>query len=169
MRGLVMAVNRQTLRLMRQLRIKVGGEADEATRTLTRAWVRAWDELSTQVRAALADVVAEAVRLGRWPQPWELARVERLQAALAAAERALIALGQHAGITVSDAAGRIVHVTGGTEPHLIASQLPAAQQADAVARFTAKILPTALDAIVARTQSRIVGQARVLVAAADER
>lgn len=114
------------------------------------------------MRAAVDDVVAESVRLGRWPQPWELARVARLQEALIAAERSLATLGQRAGVTVADATGHIVQATAGAEPGIIASQLPAAEQAAAATQFAGKLLPSALDVIVARIQSRIVAESREL-------
>lgn len=140
----------------------VGQEADTATRTLAAAWVTAWDELSAQMQTAVTDVVAEATRLGRWPHAWELARVDRLGTALTHAERVLITLSHQAGVTITGSLGPIVSATGNAEPHIIGSQLPAAEQASTAARAAAKILPSALDAIVARTQSQIIGQARAL-------
>jgi hypothetical protein len=157
-----MPISRKTLKLTRALKVTVGQEADAATRTLAGAWVKAWDELSTQMQAAVADVVAEAVKLGRWPHPWELARAERLGTALTHAERTLTTLSERAGVTISGSLGPIVAATGSAEPQIIGSQLPAAEQVSMAARAASKILPSALDAIVARSQSRIVGQARAL-------
>lgn len=122
----------------------------------------AWDELAPLVRAAVDDLVAEAVRTGAWPQPWQLARIERLQRALGSTEDALATLATRTGVEVSDAAGTVVRATGEHEPRLIASQLPAAEQAAATTRFAARILPTALDGIVSRSQAQIAAATRPL-------
>jgi hypothetical protein len=71
-------------------------------------------------------------------------------------------------VTVTDAAGTTIRTTADREPAIIASQLPAAEQTAAAARFSARILPTALDAMVARTQALIVNQARPLSGQAME-
>jgi SPP1 gp7 family putative phage head morphogenesis protein len=91
-----------------------------------------------------------------------MARMDRLAAALTAAEQALAQLSRRAGVAVSDAAGTAIRATADHEPRLIASQLPAAQEGEAAARFAARILPSALDSMVARSQSLIVSQARAV-------
>jgi hypothetical protein len=158
------AITRQTLQLLRRLRVDVGEAADAATRDLTKAWVTAWDELHTQTSAAVDELVAAAVRAGRWPQPWELARVYRLQEMLVAAEQALAQLGTHTGVTVADTAGQVIGATVDQEPRLIASQLPAAEQVAAVQRFTARIIPSVVDVMAARTRANIINTARPLSA-----
>lgn len=157
-----MAIGRKTLRIGSQLRVTVGGEADAATRSLTTAWARAWDTLSDEMSAAVADVLADMGPGGEWPKPWELTRVARLQTALESAQTALTTLGNRAGVTVTDAAGNAIDATVDAEPRLISSQLPAADQVAAAAKFAGKILPSALDVIVARTQGTIVSQTNVL-------
>lgn len=157
-----MAIRQPTLRLVRDLRVTVGVEADQATRDLTAAWVRAWNTLAPDLRAALLEVAAQAAEHGHWPKPWELARIQRLRMALLATQEALAKLGDRTGVTVSDAAGLAIQATAEVEPRLIASQLPAAGQATATATFAARLTPSALDAIVARTQSRIVAVSRPL-------
>jgi SPP1 gp7 family putative phage head morphogenesis protein len=163
-----MAIRQPTLRIGSQLRIAVGTEADQATRRLTQAWVRAWDVLSGEMQAAVTEIVAMAGQLGHWPAPWELARVPRLVAVLRQAEEALAALGSRTGVEVTDAAGAAITVTADTEPRLIASQLPAAQRVDAVQQFASRILPSALDVIVSRSQAQIAAQTRPLAADASE-
>ena len=115
-----MAVRRQTLRLLRQLRVTVGNQADQAVRDLTDAWMRAWDELATGWRQAILDVVARAVADGRWPPPWQLARMDRLAQAVVAATQALEALSQQAGVTVTNGAATIVAATAAAEPMVYA-------------------------------------------------
>lgn len=150
-----MPIRQPTLRVGTQLRVAVGTAADQATRDLTAAWARAWDTLSKAMTDAILDVLALAGRLGRWPPPWELRHIARLQRALLEAQEALTQLGQRTGVTVVDSAGQAIHATVDAEPRLIASQLPAAQRVDAAASFAARILPQAIDAIVARTTGQI--------------
>lgn len=157
-----MAIRTQTLTLGRQLRTTVGGYADDATRTLTAAWVAAWDALHTELVAAVNDVFAQAARFGRWPSARELARIQRLGSALDAAQETLAGLAAQAGTTITQAATRTVHDTAGAEPDIIASQLPAAERAAASARAAGRILPRALDVIVARTASQITASTRAL-------
>lgn len=163
-----MAFRADTLRQANHLRVVVGTEADQATRDLTRAWVRSWSTLAPDLRATLAEVADLAVRLGRWPRPWELARITRLAGTLTATRQALAQLSHRTGVTVTDAAGRAIQATTEAEPRLIASPLPAAEQAAAAARFAAKLHPSALDFIVTRTAGRITAASLPLSAAADE-
>jgi hypothetical protein len=157
-----MAIRTGTLTLGRQLRAKVGGEADAATRALTGAWVAAWDALYAGMETAVMDVLALAGQLGHWPPPYQLNRVDRLFRALVEAQDKLAQLGQLAGVTITDAAGRTVQTTGAAEPGLIASQLPAAGRDAASGRFARRIQPSALDVIVARTGERITAATRTL-------
>lgn len=163
-----MAINRSTLQLLRRLQVAIGTAADTAVRSLTHAWTRSWDELSSAWQHGLSDTVAQAATRGQWPSAWELARVERLRQASIASEEALLKLGHEAGVTIRDGAGQIITATARHEPHLIASQLPAAAQAGAAARAGSRITPTALSAIVARTQAQIESAVRPLSGAASE-
>jgi SPP1 gp7 family putative phage head morphogenesis protein len=162
------AINRSTLRILRQLQVTVGTEADAAVRSLTRAWGVAWDELSRTWKAGMSDAVAQAAARGEWPSTWELARLERFRQAAVASEETLIKLGEQAGVTIADGAGRVIEATADTEPHLMSSQLPVEAQAAAAARMAAVIVPSALDVIVARTQSQIVSSLRPLSPAASD-
>ena len=163
-----MAINRSTLRLLRRLQVTVGTEADAAVRSLTNSWVRSWDELSGAWQVGVQDAVAKAAASGKWPSAWELARTERLRQATLASEEALLKLGEQTGVTVADGAGQVIAATADLEPALIASQLPAAEQAAAAARFAANVAPTVLSAMTARTQSQIVATSRPLSGAASE-
>ncbi|MFG1659070.1 phage minor head protein [Micromonospora chersina] len=163
-----MAISRETLRQLRQLATTVGGHADDATRKLTEAWVRAWDELAPAWQAAIADLIAKAAADGQWPSPWQLARVERLAAAVVATSTALDQLAAQANATAGAGASAIVAATAAAEPALIASQLPAAMAATAAAEYAAKLTPTALDVIVRRSREQITARNRPLSAAAIE-
>jgi SPP1 gp7 family putative phage head morphogenesis protein len=161
-------IKKPTLRQLRKLMVAIGAETDAVTRQLTTAWVRAWDELATAYRQGITDAVDYAIHNGRWPNASELARLERLQHAVMEAERALAQLGERAGVTIRDGAGQVVAIDADHEPRLIASQLPAAEQAAAAARFAANIAPTALDMIVARSQGQIESALRPLSRDAGE-
>lgn len=163
-----MSIGPETLRILRRLIVTVGAEADAVTRELTQAWARSWDQLSGDYRAGIQDATTMAATTGQWPRPWEMARIERLRQAALASEDALVKLGDRAGITIADAAGNVITADADIEPRLIASQLPAAQQAEAAVRFAANVLPTALDVIVSRTQSSIVSNLRPLSSDAAE-
>jgi hypothetical protein len=148
------AIRQPTLRLGRQLRVTVGTEADQATRTLTDAWVRAWDVLSGSLTDAVLDVLA-ITKDGQWPPQWELRRVARLESALREAQEALAQLGQRTGVVVTDAAGNAIAATADVEPRLIASQLPAGERVEATKTFAAGIHPQTLDVMMARTTGQI--------------
>jgi len=149
------AIQKPTLNLLRQLTVAIGGEADAVTRDLTRAWTRSWDDLSVAWKSAMGDVVAKAAATGEWPPAWELGRMERLGRAVGESETALTQLSKRAGIEVTDGAGKVVALDTDYEPRLVSSQLPAAEAAAAAAVYSARVTPTALDFIVARSQSQI--------------
>lgn len=157
-----MAIRQPTLRQLRALMVAIGTETDQATRTLTHAWIAAWNELSVAWRQALDDAIAFQARTGAWPNAWELSRIERLGNAMQASERALAQLGNRAGVVVTDGAQQVVALDATAEPRLVSSQLPAAQQAAAAAQFEANVAPSALDIIVARSQAGIVSSLRPL-------
>lgn len=162
-----MAVTRDTLTQVRALRVVVGVEADDTVRALTTAWARAWTELAKPWRDAAGDVADLAVELDRWPRTWELAKLRRLRAAVDLAERALLKLAEHTGVTVTDTAGRVIEATVKAEPGILASQLPAGERAAAAISFD-RIPAAALDAIVRRTTEQIVATSWPLAAAASD-
>jgi hypothetical protein len=144
------AITDRTLAQAAALRDTVGGVADDATRTLTAAWVKAWDDLTGQWRTATADITARQAELGRYPYPWELSRLATVQQALRATEQQLVVLGQHANAQITDAAGNAVAATVEREPHIIASQLPAALVTAAVTLYTSRLTTHTVDAVNAR-------------------
>lgn len=163
-----MAINRRTLRLLRELSTTIGEEVDESTRRIVEAWVLAWDELSPVWRQAAADVVAQAVADGQWPAPWRMARMASLTSATMASGQALTALATFTGVTVAASTGSVVATTAAAEPALIASQLPPALATAAAAGYAANILPSALDLIVARTAEQVTALTRPLSDEATE-
>lgn len=163
-----MAVTRDTLDRLRQQVLTVGSTVDQATRRLAQAWIRAFDELHTQWSLGTQDAAEYALTNGTWPGPSQLARLDRLQAALGASEQRLGQLARQTGVEASAGAESVVAATAELEPVIIASQLPAAEQAQTAINIAANVLPSALAAIVARTQSDIVALAKPLSPAAME-
>jgi hypothetical protein len=162
------AIRRQTLRLLHQLTVTVGGEADQATRTMTAGWVRAWDELAPAWRETIAELVAKAAADGQWPPPWQLARMDRLGSAVVATSNALADLATQAGVTITAGTETIAAATVKAEPDLAASQLPPAARVAAAARYASRLNPTALDLIVRRTTQQVTALTRPLSADATE-
>lgn len=163
-----MAVNRRTLQLLHQLSVTVGTETDEATRRIAVAWVQAWNELAPAWQAAIAELVERAAATGVWPPLWQLARMQRLAAATLATGQTISALSTQAGVTITAGTGAVVAATAAAEPLIIAAQLPAALAETAAARYAARILPQALDVIVARTAEQITSLTRPLADEASE-
>lgn len=163
-----MAIRQPTLRLGRLLRVAVGKEADEATRALAASWVKAWSLLSADMEAAVLDVLALAKTLDRWPYSYELNRVDRLYRVMRKAQVTIVELGKQAGVTITDAAGNAIDITAKSEPQIMASQLPPANQAAAATRYADLVRPSALDLIVRRTTERITSATRPLSADAIE-
>lgn len=163
-----MAINDETLRLAKAMRITIDQEVDAAVRVVVRAWARAWDEIRGTWAEAMMDIAAASTD-GQWPSPWLIARSERAQAALLAATDEILALAELTGVTVTDAVGRVVTLTPEWQAQIIASQLPPASgdRLDLVARFT-RIDPLAVSAITNRTAQDITAATYRLAAGAQE-
>lgn len=161
-RSPTVAPTTETLRQVRQLRADVGGHADDAVRDLTAAWVAGWDALDDKWALAVAAVLVLAVELGRWPQPWELARLSALRVALDGTETALADLSLRTDKTVTEAAGAAIAATLLAEAGILASQLPAAGRADALATFTANVSAATARLLAAASAVRIGDTVRPL-------
>lgn len=163
-----MAITRDTLAQLRALRVQVGRAADDTSRALTGAWVRAWDEIAAALDDAIRDAVGIALALQRWPSARELARIETLAKALFLAEQHLAALADHTTAATVAAATAAIRATLAAEPAIIASQLPAPMRADTATALAGRLPATALEAMVARTTQQITAASRPLSAAATE-
>lgn len=152
---MVVAVTRETLRLLRGLRVQVGDLTDDVVRNLTAAWVQAWDVLSDQWRDAVAAALTVYQQTGMWPAPWQLARIERLAAAHASTVQALTVLATTADTTTAAGAAEVIAATAAAEPAIMASQLPASLAASALKTYTARIAPSALESIALRARQQI--------------
>jgi hypothetical protein len=117
-----MAISQETLRLVADVRRQVDRLADGPTRSLTLAWLQAWNTLSVEFAAALD----ELVRIGgdRWPTRRQIQEAARLQQTLDATGRALERLAAQAQQEI-DAAARAAAGLGEAAQHsLVESQLP---------------------------------------------
>lgn len=126
-----MAVNRDTLRIEKELQALITQALDAQTRALVEAWVIAWDEVSGVVEDAMNDLVMGATA-GRVTRTMVL-RSERAQAALAAVAGALDRLAQDTGIIVTGDLRSLVQAAATAEVGMIASQLTGARRAELAA------------------------------------
>lgn len=159
-----MAVTSRTLQLLAAMRRAVGTQADDAVRALAEQWVKAWQRIAPTWQQAIDVLVAWAMQHGRWPTPVEIAQNPQVQEATEATAAELDGLAAFTAATVTAAALAAITATADGEPAVMASQLPAAYRQDAQQRFTARILPSALDVIRARVRQAIVAQTRPLSA-----
>lgn len=164
-----MAITRETLRLLDAMRVSIGAEVDDATRTLVAAWARAWDVLAAQWSQAIEDVIASSTD-GRWPTRAQINRLDRVQHALDATGVQVSALGNLTGVTVTGALPAIAAASVDWHKALVDSQMPTAVQARGatVAVPYHRPDPQALDAIVRRTTTDVASYLQPLSADAEE-
>lgn len=163
-----MAVNHQTLRLAKQLRVVVDQHVDTAVRRLVEAWARGWEEINGEWEAAIRDLI-ENSRDGRWPSRMQIARASRAQQALAVTTEQVVGLADFTGVTVSTAARDVSGEAAMWQARLIASQMPreAGTEGELLARFT-RVDPEAIGAIVERTTEQITSLTKPLSAHATD-
>lgn len=163
-----MAINRETLRLAKQLRVDINATVDITVRQLVEAWARAWTQIDAEWRAAVDQLVA-ASKDGKWPTPAQVARAERAQKALAVATREIRSLAEFTGVTVTTAAREVTEQVAFWQARLIASQMPkeAGTTAELAARFT-RVDADAIGAIVERSVEQITARTQPLSVAATE-
>lgn len=161
-----MPLGPESLRIAQQVRASIGQQVDAETRRLVAAWVREFNQLVPELRAAL-DELATANSDGTWPTRAQLRRASRAQRALALAQERLTALASAAEVAITSAAGEALDLTVQLEPRLIASQMPstAGSTASLAATFD-RIDPDAIDAIVQRSTEQITSLTRPLSAQA---
>lgn len=156
-----MAVTQQTIRLNNGLRLVITSLTDQATRDLVRAWVRAWDEISTEFTNAIDDLLE--VGDGAWPTRGQVLRADRAQRALDIALDRLEGLSDMTGVLVVKNAGEAAGIAADWQARIIASQFPPSStpRAELAASF-ARVDGDALDAIVERTTEQIESTRRPL-------
>lgn len=160
-----MAITRHTLRLSRELRLVITDLADQATRQLVAAWVKAWDTLEAEMAQAVAELLE--VGDGEWPSVQQIRRATRAQKALEHAAIQLRGLSEQAGVLVVEQGGQAAATSAEWQARLIASQMPPA--AGDMATLTAvfdRVSPAAIDEIVRRITGQVYALSRPLTAEA---
>ena len=148
-----MSVTDRTLRAAENVRRTVNRQVNGVTRSLTAAWVQAWDEVVGEWRAALAELVAASAD-GGWPSRGALTRFDRAQQAIEITHKRLLELYAEAGQTISAKLPEVTAEAAQWEARLIGSQLP--PNASVVLGVTFdRVDPIALEAIVTRTTQQV--------------
>lgn len=157
-----MAVTRETVRLVDGLRISIGRNVDDVTRSLVAAWSRAWDVIAVAWQQAVDDAVAASTD-GRWPDRGTLERLDRAQRAFDATREQVLALADHAGVTVVQVLPGLAASVVDWHKEVIASQLPpAGTTSTGVGIAFNRVDPRALDEIVRRTTNDIASYMKPL-------
>lgn len=150
-----MAITPATLRLLAQLRASIGDLLDERTRTVTAAWVRAWDSLAPAIQSGIDDLLA-AVAANKTASRATVLRTQRLMRALEATRLRLEQLHADAAAGGQRDVVRGVPTEAQVQGELIASQLPPSA-------WNPRVAPqTDLDAIVSRAGQQITVLSRPL-------
>lgn len=161
-----MSIDDSTIRLARQLRIKVDSDTGEAVRVIVQSWARAWDEIHDVWAEAMMDLAA-ASKDGAWPTAWQVSASQRATAALAAATDQVIDLANLTGVTVVDAVGKTVAAVDPLLAEILASQVPAANRVALTAAFN-RVDPLSLSWIVQRSTQQITSLTQAIPYAAQE-
>ena len=147
-----MAITPDTLKLVERMRQAVGHIVDETARSLTSAWVAAWDEILVEVVAAIGELLQ--VGDGRWPSRRQIERTARAVNALDLIGRTLTKLADTARDETLEAVASAARIGLEGQNALVASQLPHGSTREQMARHKRQ-LPDTIDAIVRRTAEQI--------------
>ena len=143
-----MAVTEEVLELLAASKQRVTNLTDEQVLDLTRAWVEAWDELSPQFNDAVTNLVntPDAEIPAR-----TVAKDRRVTQALKQAQERLDGLADATNVTVTTDISTVMLEAVSTRYESLLLQLPEGQAHALLNRLST----TALDAMVARTTTRI--------------
>lgn len=146
-----MAVTRETLRLLGQIRIRVANTVDATTDDLVRSWAYGWQLVAGDWEAAVAEL--QAIGDGKWPTRAQVLRASRAQAALEATYEGLMALTDTAGVTITTGLTDVVDAARG-QVDVIGSQLPQTTTINLSTQLL-RADPRQIEAILVRTQGQI--------------
>lgn len=118
-----MAVNREVMRVERELYAWATERLDARSEAIIRAWVEAWEEVEAEVEAALYDLVA-AAGTGRVTRT-QIIRSHRLQAALGRMAGALERAVGHSTRILTEQLMADIRRVADAEAAMLAAQLPA--------------------------------------------
>lgn len=158
-----MAVTATTLRLTKQVRSEILKVTDGHARTMTKAWVEAWDTVAGDLELAIARLIINADE-GTVTQAQAL-RSARLQRSLEAISRSLTTLVNDTGASLTADLPGVVRSAGEAQQAIIASQLPPDQR-DAVASWS-RVDPVQIEAIVKRSTETITSSLWPISSEAD--
>jgi hypothetical protein len=99
-----------------------GTTIDATVQAIIRSWATAWEELTPGWQQAIAGLLAQYERTGRWPSPWQVARIEAVARAQQSTDRSLAGLLTDAADASRAAAATVVEATAAAEPDIITSQ-----------------------------------------------
>lgn len=155
-----MSIDDSSLALIRQMRAQISRIEDLHTRTVTAAWVRAWDDTRDDLALALDELATQAgeKRITRTAA----IKSQRLTNALAEIETRLADLFEQSGQQAVSQLHDIVNNAGATTEALIASQLPEAERA--LVKAWSKVSGPQIEAIVKRTTEQITAASKPLSA-----
>lgn len=158
-----MAVRREALTLARKSRDEVDEALSEATRALTMAWAKAWDDLESEFERAIADLVSEATR-DRRPSRVKVRSNERVQFAMGRVSRSLGDLMTLTRAETGAVVKTVVASADQAQRGIIAAQLPAAHRG-----LVSESRAGDLAALVTRASRRISVLTRNLPSIIDRR
>lgn len=119
-----MAATHDTLRLIADLRRELAHLIAGVTRTITGAWVRAWDRLSVDVALAVDELLKLRSAQGAWPSRAAVRQSARTQQALQAARTQLDQLAATARTHISSGVAAAAALGADRQAATITSQLP---------------------------------------------
>ncbi len=144
-----MPVTRQTLTELRRMQLSINRRVNQTNRELTRAWSRAWHEISGEFREAIDDLIE--LGDGEWPTRSQVLRAQRATNAMKIATDALEELGREAGISITRGIPLIVGDVDRLTELIVDTQLPPGQTRITWSRMSEQQIRT----IVRRTTQQI--------------
>lgn len=147
-----MAITRDTLNLVAELRAATDKITDKTTNGLVAAWVKAWDGIALEVIAAIADLIQ--LGAGAWPSRTQVLRAHRTITALDLVGATMQRLVGQVRRDIVAGAQAAAHLANNSQGPIIASQLPYGSTQAHAAHYR-KAQPDRIDAIVRRTAEQI--------------
>lgn len=144
-----MSITTDTLGVIERYRAATGQIIDDHTRTLTAAWVDAWNQVADDLDNALDALTATAV-----PTRSQIRRSRKLAAALDAIGAQLDALARQTGIVIVGTLPTAMELAGTTHAALLATQAPGGAGTWLVTDWD-RVDPRAIASIIGRTTSQI--------------
>jgi DNA-directed RNA polymerase specialized sigma24 family protein len=162
-----MPITKHTVRISKELRVRLDDHVNVAVRELVQAWARAWNQVEPAWEAAIADLVENSSD-GRWPTARQISRADKARQAMEIVTREILDLAEFTGVTVLASSREVTGETALWQARLIASQYPVEQQTATLLATLRRVDPAAISAIVERTTETIESRKRPLARDARE-